>query len=393
MKLGVKKRSTGAGEEEGGDPFEERDQVEEGEGGGEEEEEGEEEDESDDEGDAADADFDAQQEEDETERPKLDEGFYEIEAVRRKRVRKGEVQYLIKWRGWPETANTWEPLENLFSCTDVIDAFEESLRSGKHRSYRKRKRKHGVTHTQPRKKQNTQQQSSYSSRRVEDSIDDELLTSVPIKSSIPVDLPREVNLAINRPETVANGLESNVQQPVDTREEPEYDPKLSELMGSVRSNGADPEFRAKKLQNSEGNGLMNGVKSDSVELNPRGAKRRKSGSVKRFKQELASGQVDVENVGCGALEQGIENHDTTRVNSTSTKNDSSKNAPVITKIIKPIGFSSSGTDNDQNVSVTFVVMRSDGKEEVVDNSYLKANNPLLLIDFYEQHLRYNPTPP
>uniref|UniRef100_A0A6N2NGF0 Chromo domain-containing protein n=1 Tax=Salix viminalis TaxID=40686 RepID=A0A6N2NGF0_SALVM len=37
----------------------------------------------------------------------------------------GQLQYLIKWRGWPETSNTWEPLENLQSCSDVIDAFEE----------------------------------------------------------------------------------------------------------------------------------------------------------------------------------------------------------------------------------------------------------------------------
>lgn len=28
-------------------------------------------------------------------------------------------------RGWPETANTWEPYENLVSCFDVIEAFEE----------------------------------------------------------------------------------------------------------------------------------------------------------------------------------------------------------------------------------------------------------------------------
>lgn len=28
-------------------------------------------------------------------------------------------------RGWPETANTWEPYANLVSCFDVIEAFEE----------------------------------------------------------------------------------------------------------------------------------------------------------------------------------------------------------------------------------------------------------------------------
>lgn len=60
-----------------------------------------------------------------SERPKLEDGFYEIETIRRKRVRKGQLQYLIKWRGWPENANTWEPLENLQACSDVIDAFED----------------------------------------------------------------------------------------------------------------------------------------------------------------------------------------------------------------------------------------------------------------------------
>lgn len=27
-------------------------------------------------------------------------------------------------RGWPETANTWEPYDNLAACYDVIEAFE-----------------------------------------------------------------------------------------------------------------------------------------------------------------------------------------------------------------------------------------------------------------------------
>lgn len=28
-------------------------------------------------------------------------------------------------RGWSEAANTWEPVENLLQCSDIIDAFEE----------------------------------------------------------------------------------------------------------------------------------------------------------------------------------------------------------------------------------------------------------------------------
>lgn len=32
---------------------------------------------------------------------------------------------VIVRRGWPETANTWEPLENLQSVPDLVDAFED----------------------------------------------------------------------------------------------------------------------------------------------------------------------------------------------------------------------------------------------------------------------------
>ncbi|GKD57631.1 chromo domain protein LHP1-like protein, partial [Tanacetum coccineum] len=90
------------------------------------------------------------------ERPKLAEGFFEIESVRKKRSRKGKLQYLIKWRGWPETANTWEPFENLMSCSDIIDAFEERLKSGKKGSSKKQKRKSEVLQATPAKKKKKQ---------------------------------------------------------------------------------------------------------------------------------------------------------------------------------------------------------------------------------------------
>ena len=91
-----------------------------------EEAEEEEEEEEEEEVDEGDGDGEGEGEgEQQSERPKLDDGFYEIEAIRRRRVRKGQLQYLVKWRGWPENANTWEPLENLQACSDVIDAFED----------------------------------------------------------------------------------------------------------------------------------------------------------------------------------------------------------------------------------------------------------------------------
>ncbi|KAF3447564.1 hypothetical protein FNV43_RR12751 [Rhamnella rubrinervis] len=352
-----------------------------------------------------------------TERPKLDEGFYEIEAVRRKRVRKGQLQYLIKWRGWPETANTWEPLENLQSCSDVIDAFEESLRLGKHR---KRKRKHGTPHTQPKKRQQRSPIATYNGTGVEtvdvdkpqpsEALDNLSLTHLPAipqsKNSYEEEHNKDANnIEVPKKANVENGCVNVSQQIGERRDEIEYDPKLSELKVTTSTNNVDKlAIHFQEAKALEGKGPIEGPKVDCVEPvqsnRSIGAKRRKSGSVKRFKQEPHLCELIAQNatsrtsiVPGGRVELlGVENPDVTGENSScKNKIDESKNALRITKIIKPIGYSASVTNNVQDVSVTFMAMRSDGREVMVDNKFLKANNPLLLINFYEQHLRYSPT--
>ncbi|PNY16627.1 chromo domain-containing protein LHP1-like [Trifolium pratense] len=71
--------------------------------------------------------------------PSLNDGFYEAESIRQKRVRKGKVEYLVKWFGWDETDNTWEPRENLVCAADLVEDFEKRKGSEKHRML---KRKH-----------------------------------------------------------------------------------------------------------------------------------------------------------------------------------------------------------------------------------------------------------
>ena len=49
---------------------------------------------------------------------------YEVEALLGKRRRKGEVQYLVKWKGWDRPQdNSWEPLINL-DCKDLVEDYE-----------------------------------------------------------------------------------------------------------------------------------------------------------------------------------------------------------------------------------------------------------------------------
>lgn len=57
-----------------------------------------------------------------------EEEEYVVEAIREKRTTKtGVIEYKLKWKGYPETDNTWEPKDNL-DCPDLIEEFEENLK-------------------------------------------------------------------------------------------------------------------------------------------------------------------------------------------------------------------------------------------------------------------------
>jgi len=62
---------------------------------------------------------------------------YSVEKVLDKRLRHGKVEYLIKWEGYPDSENTWEPQANL-DCPEIIKAFEDAAKSKKEEKKRKR---------------------------------------------------------------------------------------------------------------------------------------------------------------------------------------------------------------------------------------------------------------
>lgn len=63
-------------------------------------------------------------------------GEYEVESIVDKKKTKNGVKYLIRWKGWDSSSDTWETEDNL-NCPELIKAFNKksSKKTAKKRKY------------------------------------------------------------------------------------------------------------------------------------------------------------------------------------------------------------------------------------------------------------------
>jgi hypothetical protein len=54
-----------------------------------------------------------------------EEDEYEVEAVLDSRLVRGQRQYLVRWKGYGQFDDTWEPAANLQNAQDKVKEFEE----------------------------------------------------------------------------------------------------------------------------------------------------------------------------------------------------------------------------------------------------------------------------
>lgn len=76
------------------------------------------------------------------------ETFFEVEKIISKKIdKKGRKLYLVKWKGYGQADNTWEPISNLETVPDLIDEFEKTHKDSSSKDITKPKVTDKITKT------------------------------------------------------------------------------------------------------------------------------------------------------------------------------------------------------------------------------------------------------
>ncbi|KAI7803067.1 chromobox homolog 7a isoform X2 [Triplophysa rosa] len=67
----------------------------------------------------------------------IGEQVFAVESITKKRIRKGNVEYLLKWQGWSPKYSTWEPEENILDPRLVV-AYEEKEEKERALAYKRK---------------------------------------------------------------------------------------------------------------------------------------------------------------------------------------------------------------------------------------------------------------
>jgi hypothetical protein len=337
------------------------------------------------------------------------EQVYIVEKVLSKRKSKsGKSEYLIKWQGYDDADNTWEPADNV--SNDLIKEFELEQTGTK-----KMKKKTSPNSSPPARTSTSPTSTSTNIGTVQ--LED-LKEEVTPDAKKSMDKKKYRNPSKNSKSDSENGKSGSDED--DNRSEPEVsaDDHDDETEPDVSTDDDHTELNRKKRVPARKR-----MRSDDA-IEPKGKKRKvekeesaggRTSTKKKTNVELGSlpnGSIAIEDVGTNKNAEVAtpENvlEETARTKKVEHRNENlelkddsteeSENEEMTTKSqkVEPRGFSR-GLELDSILGITeicgkmvFLVKWKDCDEkDIVDVKEIKLKFPHHVINFYEQHLVWN----
>ncbi|XP_072550068.1 chromobox protein homolog 8a [Salminus brasiliensis] len=167
------------------------------------------------------------------------ERVFAAESIIKRRIRRGRMEYLVKWKGWSQKYSTWEPEENILD-ERLFAAFEERERERELYGPKKRGPKPGTYLSKAKAKASTK---NYEFRR---EMSREIRVSFPVAEPVVTPRAREglrtVVPTIFPPSTVNRGESVRLRPP-----EPERKARPTQahvdFLGVPKKRGPKPKLR------------------------------------------------------------------------------------------------------------------------------------------------------
>ena len=323
----------------------------------------------------------------------LGENEYVVEKVLKKRIRNGHVEYLLKWKDYPDSENTWEREENVF-CVDLLLEFQarcekdaslcsviedenvpEAKKSGGKEKKKKKSDKPSTKKKEVIKQEKEDRQAKDSKQKKGKSVKE-----THSKDAEEVSVPSK-----ERKKNGAKSSKKSSSKAVDDQKNGKTDKK------------DDKDSHHRQNHRFESDEVMEEVMEDSSWMDDMLIPDSDETTVKSSVKKRKRGSKVTDDTNNGTSDTEVKEPNQKKIHVSEESTDATKLDLVNSDVCKETGeFVTNGREQivgaiNSADGVVYYVRHENGTVEPVLSRHLSSSNPLLLISFLESKIKFKQT--